>query len=310
MSTNRPPRRAPQGPAAVSEQPFDQAAGLRRLFKPDPTRSISINGGRGGTGTTSVVINLAHALARQGVRVLVLDEFSGSGNVSARLGFNSLLDLPTILRRHMPLEDILLDGPDGMLILPLATDTLTLARITQEEQQQLSASFTQIAQLVDIILLDARTPAGPHVPSLSLAASDCLIVVCDRPESITDAYAHIKLMAAHFGRREFRILVNRVDTLEHARAVFNRIRQVARRFMAVKLSLIGYVPQDERLHNANRLLKPVASAHEHCEAALAFGQLAANVQNWPPVQQANYNPSAFVHCLIESSRILAHDLER
>lgn len=293
----------------MSELPFDQAAGLRRLFKPDPTRSISINGGRGGTGTTSVVINLAHALSRQGVRVLVLDEFTGTGNVSARLGFNSLLDLPTILRRHMPLEDILLDGPDGMLILPLATDTMTLARLSQEEQQQLSASFTQIAQLVDIILLDARNPAGPHVPSLSLAASDCLIVVSDRPESITDAYAHIKLMAAHFGRREFRILVNRVDTLEHARAVFHRIRQVARRFITVKLSLIGYVPQDEKLHNANRLLKPIANAHPYSEAALAFEQLAATVKNWPPVAQAHYNPSAFVHCLIESSRVVAQGLE-
>lgn len=294
----------------MSELPFDQAAGLRRLFKPDPPRSISINGGRGGTGTTSVVINLAHALALQGVRVLVLDEFAGSGNVSARLGFNSLLDLPTILRRHMPLEDILLDGPDGMLILPLATDTLTLARLAQEEQQQLSASFTQIAQLVDLIVLDARNPAGPHIPSLSLAASDNLIVVCDRPESITDAYAHIKLMAAHYGRREFRVLVNRVHSLEQAKAVFQRIRQVARRYMAVKLSLIGYVPQDEKLHNANRLLKPVAQAHPHSEAALAFAQLAATIRNWPPVQLASYNPSAFVHCLIESSRVLAHDLQR
>lgn len=294
----------------MSELPFDQAAGLRRLFKPDPPRSISINGGRGGTGTTSVVINLAHALSRQGVRVLVLDEFSGSGNVSARLGFNSLLDLPTILKRHMPLEDILLDGPDGLLILPLATDTLTLARLSHEEQQQLSASFTQIAQLVDMIVLDARNPVGPHIPSLSLAASDNLIVVCDRPESITDAYAHIKLMAAHFGRREFRILVNRVDTLEQARAVFQRIRQVARRYISVKLTLIGFVPQDDKLHNANRLLKPVALAHPHSEASLAFEQLAATIRQWPPVQLTHYNPSGFVHCLIESSRVLAHDLLR
>lgn len=292
----------------MSEKSTDQAAGLRRLFKPEPPRSISINGGRGGTGATTVAINLGHALCRLGKRVLILDEFTGSGNVIARLGVNTLLDLPTVLRRHQPLEDLLIDGPDGLLVLPLATDTLTLAKLGQDEQQQLSASFSQIAQLADIILLDARSPSGPHIPSLSIAASDNLIVVSNRPESMTDAYAHIKLLSTHFGRREFRILVNRINTLEEARTIFNRLRQVAKRFISVKLTLIGYVPQDEKLHAANRLLKPIASAHPQAEATLAFEQLAQQVLAWPAVTQTNYQPADFVHCLIESSRVMAHDL--
>ncbi len=292
----------------MSKPASDQAAGLRRLFKPEPPRTISINGGRGGTGTTTVAINLGHALCRLGKRVLILDEFSGSGNVIARLGVNTLLDLPTIMRRHLPLEDLLIDGPDGLLVLPLAADTLFLAKLGQEEQQQLSASFGQIAQLADIILLDARSPSSPHIPSLSIAASDNLIVVSNRPESLTDAYAHIKLLATHFGRREFRVLVNRTNTLEEARTIFNRLRQVARRFISVKLTLMGFVPQDEKLHAANRLLKPVASAHPQTEATLAFEQLALQVLDWPTATQAHYNPADFVHCLIESSRVMAHDL--
>jgi len=64
----------------------DQAAGLRKLVARDRTRSICFNGGRGGTGTTSAVINLAHALSNLGKRVLVLDEHIGQSNVAARLG--------------------------------------------------------------------------------------------------------------------------------------------------------------------------------------------------------------------------------
>ena len=292
----------------MAELPPDQAAGLRRLFRPEQVRSISICGGRGNTGTTSVVINLGHALCKAGRRVLILDEFSSNGNVVARLGGNTALDLQNILRRKLPLEDILVDGPDGLLVMPIAADTGTLAGLSFEEQQQLSAAFGQIARLADLILLDARNPSGPEMPSVSLAASDCLIVVNGRAESITDAYANIKLLASNFGRREFWVLVNRVDTLEQARAIFDRIRDVARRFMSVRLRLMGYVPQDEKLHQANRQLKPIASAFPAAEANLAFQQLADSVLRWPAPNQPDYDPAGFVHCLIESSRVMMADV--
>lgn len=293
----------------MADLPLDQADGLRKLFKPTLIPSISVGGGRGGTGTTSVVINLAHALCRTGKRVLVLDEFAGNGNVMARLGFNSLLDLPTALKRRLPLEEILVDGPDGLLILPLAADANSLARLSMEEQYQLSSSFSQITRLADIILLDARTPAGPHVPSLSLAASDCLIVVSNRPESITDAYAHIKLLSTNYGRHEFRILVTRVERLDDAKEIFNRIRHVARRYMPVKLSLIGYIPQDEKLHHANRLLKPVALAHPDSEAAIAFEQIANAFLKYLPKSSSDYHPAQFIDYLIEGSRVMIKDLQ-
>ena len=65
---------------------------------------------------------------------LLSDAMNAGGNVIARLGVNTLLDLPTIMRRHLPLEDLLIDGPDGLLVLPLAADTLFLAKLGQEEQ--------------------------------------------------------------------------------------------------------------------------------------------------------------------------------
>jgi Mrp family chromosome partitioning ATPase len=59
-------------------------------FAPPPfrprRRTIAVTSGKGGVGKTNIVTNLAIALARQGVRVLVLDGDLGLANVDLLLG--------------------------------------------------------------------------------------------------------------------------------------------------------------------------------------------------------------------------------
>ncbi|MDH5480746.1 MAG: AAA family ATPase, partial [Nitrosomonas sp.] len=68
---------------------YDQAAGLRSLVSfqtSDSVRVITIAGGKKGIGKTCVAINLATTLAKNGKRVLLIDENQCQKSISATLG--------------------------------------------------------------------------------------------------------------------------------------------------------------------------------------------------------------------------------
>lgn len=288
----------------------DQAAGLRALVSTPTCRSVSIAGSRGDAGATTLVINLAAALAERHREVIVLDEFSGLANISHRLRLTSNFSMEHVLRREARLADTLLDSGRGFSILPIAARTQMLASLNEQEQYWLGTEFENLADTVDFLLLDTCPAANSTIPSLSLAADDVLIVLTNRAESLTDAYASIKLLSTEFARRDFRILVNRVSSLEEAAALFGRIREVAQQYLGqeIRLKLVGFVPEDEKLNRATRLGQTIFESFPDSEAAMAFRQLADVMLRWtPPVHQSE-TPAAFVYRLVESSRLLSDQL--
>ncbi|WP_169307385.1 MinD/ParA family ATP-binding protein [Chitiniphilus eburneus] len=288
----------------------DQAAGLRKLVARPGCRSVGFNGGRGGCGSTTLAINLAAALAERHRSVILLDEFDGMSNAAHRLRLEMRYRLEHALRRQVSLADTLIPTPAGFGILPVTARPQQLAALNERELEWLSAEFEALTGDADFLLLDTRPATGAGVPSLSLAADDVLVIVTNRAESITDAYATIKLLYTEYARREFRVLANRVGTLGEAELLYGRIREVAQQYLgkAVKLRLCGYVPEDEKLKRATRLGKTVIDAFPDTEASHAFRQLADSMLRWKRPSQGGDSATGFVYRLVESSRIFSDQL--
>ena len=81
-------------PENLNNQPSasrDQADGLRLLKKHKPIKVITVTGGKGGIGKTSICANLAVAMAKLGRRVLLLDGDLGLANVDVMFGLQPKL---------------------------------------------------------------------------------------------------------------------------------------------------------------------------------------------------------------------------
>lgn len=291
----------------LSERVTDQAEGLRRLLLRASARVVTVAAARAGLGSTSVVVNLAAALARAGKDVLVLDENLSHDNVANMLALKPRYDLLNAVRCDKAWREIMLHPQPGVRVLPAARAIQALPQLSAPERERMLQCLAEASDGADIVLVDAATSAavarnspkadcfsstevnaGLPMPtgairvrspiSAGLAPDQPLLLVLNVTASaITESYALIKRMAMQDGRRSFEMVVNKARDEQEARAVFANVAQVARRHLQVRVEFLGYIPLDDKLKRATQLCRPVVEAFPSAQSALAFGELGRNL---------------------------------
>ncbi len=258
----------------------DQAAGLRKLISfrtTDPARVFTIAGGKSRIGKTSVVVNLAAALAQNGQRVLLIDENPCHNNICTSLGLQARFDLLHVIHRDKRLDQVLLQGPENITILSAMRGIQALNKLNPREQDWLVKCFSELTEAVDIVLIDTAMTGTTHVLPLSLASEQVMIVISGSASSLTGAYALIKIMNQEYAKQHFVILMNRVDSETESLTIYQNLYKVARQYLSVTLEYAGYIQSDEKLRNATQLCRPVMEAYPDSQAAACFKYLAQSI---------------------------------
>lgn len=279
----------------------DQAEGLRRLLDPSGLRVVSISAG--GSGKTGAIVNLAGALAELGSDVLILDEHPAAHGVAAALGLKARFDLEDVIRRERDLDEVIVRGPAGILILPLARGVRSLAQLPAPEQQWLVERCGRLGFPVDTLLVDAAPGSASALVWPGTAAQEVIVLAGGSAAAITAGYALIKRLANEFARREFHVLVSNVASESEARTIFGNMAGVARRYLQVSLDFMGHVPPDDKLQHAARLRLPVVAAFPGAAAAGSFRRLAQAITGWPRAEEDGCGFDDFMRRLIHSNRL-------
>jgi flagellar biosynthesis protein FlhG len=285
----------------MSEHFEDQATGLRRMIHSEPVRVIAVTGGKGGVGKTNISANLGVALAEMGRRVMLLDADMGLANLDVVLGLHAHKNLSHVMRGESTLEEIIVTGPKGLKVVPGASGIQHMAEMSPAENAGLIHAFSEIANDVDILLIDTAAGISDVVISFSRAAQEQIVVVCDEPASITDAYAIIKLLNRDHGISRFRILANMVKSVQEGRDLYNKMCRVTDQYLDVMLNYMGSIPYDEQLRKAVKSQKPVVEAYPRSRVAQAFKNLAKKADNWPVPAGVSGDLQFFVERLIQFS---------
>ncbi len=285
----------------MSDSVSDQAAGLRRMVNPQPVRVIAVTGGKGGVGKTNVSVNLGVALAESDRRVMILDADLGLANIDVMLGLYPEYDLSHVLRGERDLEEVIVTGPLGIQIVPAASGMQQMATLSRAEHAGLIRAFSDIGNDIDVLIVDTAAGISDTVVSFSCAAQEVIVVVCDEPASITDAYALIKLLNREHGVSRFRILANMVRSAQEGRELYKTMCRVADRYLDVMLNYVGSIPYDNDLRKAVKGQKPIVQAFPRSRAAQAFKNLAKKADNWPVPVGVSGHLQFFVERLIQYS---------
>ncbi len=287
----------------VMHESYDQASGIRKMrqIKPKPVRVIAVTSGKGGVGKTNLSVNLGVALSQMGRRVALLDADMGLANVDILLGLSPTYNLSHVLQGEKSLQDIMLTGPAGLKVIPASSGVQQMAELSNIEQAAVIRAFSEIDQSLDVLIVDTAAGISSSVVNFARASQEIIVVVCDEPTSLTDAYAYIKLLNRDYGLNKFHIIANMVQSVQQGQQLFNKLCMVTEKYLDVTLRYTGAVPFDEYLRKSVQKQTPVLEAFPRSKASLAIRNLARNIDSWPIKIQAGGYLEFFVERMIEYS---------
>ena len=273
----------------------DQAARLRALARqlpPEanlfPSRVLAITSGKGGVGKTNVVAGLAMSLAQTGQRVTVLDADFGLANLDILLGLTPTHTLEHVLRGEKLLEEIVLEGPLGIRVIPASSGIQELTRLDTAAELRLVQGLQRVAEGQDWLLID--TAAGIHdsVIKLLLAAQEVILVTTPEPTSLVDAYAMVKVVHLRDPQKPMWMLVNNAQTQAEAEETLDQLQAAVQRFLGRELQVLGMIPADPSLLQAVREQRGVVERFPRSPSALAFRALADQLKKKVPLQKDGF----------------------
>jgi flagellar biosynthesis protein FlhG len=282
----------------------DQADGIRKMSQSNPVRVIAITSGKGGVGKTNLSVNVGIALAQMGRKVALLDADMGLANVDILLGLYPKYNLSHVLSGDKTLAEIMLNGPSGLKVIPGASGIQKMAELSTIEQAALIHAFSEIDQDLDVLIVDTAAGISASVVSFARACQEIIVVVCDEPTSLTDAYAFIKLLNRDYNLSNFHVLTNMVKTAQQGQALFQKLTKVTDHYLDVTVRFLGAVPYDEYLRKSVQKQTPVVVAFPESKSSIAVKGIAEKIDSWPLKAQAGN----YIEFFIE--RIIQYDSQR
>jgi flagellar biosynthesis protein FlhG len=262
---------------------LDQAHALREAVKESASTennfdhqpvAVAITSGKGGVGKTNVAANLAVALAKMGQRVLVLDADFGMANIDVLLGLAPQYNLGDYLFGKKSLEEILIEGPEGIRIIPASSGIEQMAALTPGQQSRLMQGVARLGESTDYLLIDTAAGISGNVINFLQAAGIVIVVTAPEPTAIVDAYLMVKILAHRDPGKKVYVLVNSVSGRDEANSVFRQIDQAARRFLNKSVDLFGYIERDKNVLEAVRFQMPIVSMLPTAPASKCLNNLA------------------------------------
>jgi flagellar biosynthesis protein FlhG len=240
-------------------------------------RVIAVSSGKGGVGKTSLVVNLALALAEYNHRAIVLDGDLGLANVDVAFGITPRYNIKHLLAGEKRIEDILFPVDRGVKVLPGASGVIELANLDRGQLKNVLVNLGRLEKMADILLIDTGAGLGHTVLNFICASDDAIVVLTPEPPSITDAYGLLKSMKGQSEKININIVVNRVRNEAEARQVYERLEHAVRKFLGIPLHLLGWIYDDPLVGRSVMEQKPVGISNPQSHAYKCIQWIAGNV---------------------------------
>ncbi|MBN2333721.1 MAG: MinD/ParA family protein [Deltaproteobacteria bacterium] len=261
---------------------MDQAASL--LSRKQPAKVIAVTSGKGGVGKTNIVAGLACSLADMGRRVMILDADLGLANLDVLLGFAPKYNLSHVFSGEMGLAEIIVDGPKGIKVIPASSGLQEITHMGPQEQRILLDQMEALENQIDYLFIDTAAGISEMVTSFLVASHAAIVVVTPEPTSMTDAYALMKVMHTRFGRHDFHLLLNVVQSQSEAVNVFTKLNLVCEKFLDISVDFLGYIPLDKAVREAVRQQRAVVDLFPEAPASQQLMVVARELEGLPVKQ--------------------------
>ena len=265
---------------AQREIPFAQPGTLTKVF--------AIASGKGGVGKSSVTVNLALAMAKQGLRVGVVDADIYGHSVPAMLGVADA--------RPTQVDDLIMPVPtsSGVSVISIGMLKPRRDQVVAWRGPMLDRALVQMLADVywgdlDVLLLDLPPGTGDVAISLGQHLPNAEVVVVTTPqEAAAEVAERAGTMASMMHQRVVGVLENMsflpcphctAEGKEHHLEVFGsgggqRVADTLSKRFGYDVPVLGQVPLDISLREGGDVGKPIVDADPTAPAAVVLTEVA------------------------------------
>jgi len=238
-------------------------------------RVLAVTSGKGGVGKTNIALNLAIELQRLGKMTLVLDADLGMANIHLLTGLHPKHTLKDILSNEVLVSDLIMDGPEGIGIIPGGSGILGLADATTAERTRMVEALGEMEEAADIIVVDTGAGMAAGVRDFLMAADQILFVLTPDLTSMADAYGLLKALHGQGCKGRLYSVINMVTTLRQAADVARRFGECVERFLGQQVVNMGYLLKDGTVGAATAKRMPYAVLDPKARVSRNTANLAA-----------------------------------
>lgn len=259
---------------------FEQAAQAQNFLKYKEVkgqklaRLITITSGKGGVGKSNFILNLAIAMSIRNKRVLLIDADMNLSNLDVLLGLYPRNTIKDLLDDLIDVNQLLVDGPKGVKILPATSGDLSVMHNASRLQRALIQAYQELRPQFDYILIDTGAGISENTMEFVYSADKIVIITTPEPSAITDAYAMIKMLFYHSKSPDISVVINMVQTEDEGRNIFTKINQILQHFLNRQVSYLGSILYDKDLQDAVKDQVPVLIKHPRSTSATNIHNIA------------------------------------
>ena len=266
----------------------DQAQNLRELVgKKQEIRVVSVASGKGGVGKSSIAVNLAVAMSRLGMRVLVVDADFGLANVDVMLGVTTKYDVSHFLRGERGLHEIIQLGHEGVRFISGGSGVNDLLNIDEEQLVELLDGLVHLDVPIDFIIIDTGAGINDNIIKLVLASSETIVVTTPEPTAILDAYALVKTIVKQNASHPIHVLINKCDNKKEAHRVQEGFIEVIGRHLGKNVSPLGLIMYDHDVPQSIKRQIPITVSDPGSGTSIEIEQIARAMLDLPNDRTSN-----------------------
>lgn len=253
---------------------------------------ITVTSGKGGVGKTNISVNLGILLKHRRQRVLLMDADLHLGKLDVVIGATPRYTLAELIDGSRSLEQIIMNHPSGIDILPATSGDLNLLEADARMLKILAESFASIQARYDYLIVDTGAGVSPTVLTMALGADKVILVVTPEPASISDVYAMIKVIRSKSPELPLILLPNRLKSLEDGLELHKKLNLITQKFLKTNLLYGGSIVEDTAIGQAIIRQRPYVLEYPKSQAAHNLQLVCHRLLRLPP-QQFEYRSNIF-----------------
>jgi flagellar biosynthesis protein FlhG len=176
---------------------------------------ITIVSGKGGTGKTTIVANMAASLANNKNKVLIFDADVSLANMDLSFGIKSKYNIVDFIKGKVGIKELVTKLSNNIYLIPSSSGTLASLSISPAERRGLIDSIEALSSNFDYLLIDSASGISNGIMDIMPNNGEVAVVLNNDILSLTDSYATIKTISRIKRKKDFYVIGNKMNNREY-----------------------------------------------------------------------------------------------